>query len=111
MVEVVAEGKNIRVSPKKVRVVAEKLTGRGAQKTLELLKFVPKKAATPLAKILKSAIANAQNNNKLEPGKLSIKEILVNSGPTMKRFRPVSRGAAHKILKRTCHIKIILEQK
>ncbi len=111
MVEVTSISKNVRISPKKVRVVASNFHGKKAVVALETLRFVPKRAATPLSKVLKSAIANAQNNKGIKPDGLIIKEILVNAGPTMKRIRPVSRGAAHRILKRTSHIKVVLEEK
>ena len=111
MVEVVAIGKNLRVSAKKVRPVAKNFQGRKALVAYDSLRFVPKKAAAPLAKVLKSAIANAQNNNKLAPENLVIKEILIDEGPTLKRWQPVSRGTAHPILKRTSQIKVVLEGK
>jgi large subunit ribosomal protein L22 len=111
MVEVVAIGKNLRVSPKKVRPVAKNLRGQAAEKALASLRFVSKKAAVPLAKVLKSAIANAQNTKSMHTDKLIIKEILVDEGPSLKRVRPVSRGAAHQILKRTSLIKVVLEEK
>ena len=111
MAEVTATSKNLRVSPKKVRLVTQDLTGKSAQEVLGSLRFMSKKAATPLSKVLKSALANAQNNKNLKPESLKIKEIIVNAGPTLKRIRPVSRGAAHQVLKRTSHIKIVLEEK
>lgn len=111
MVEVVAISKNLRISAKKLRPVAKNFKGQKASTAVDSLRFVTKKAATPLAKVLKSAIANAQNNNHLDPDKLIIKEILVDEGSTLKRSRPVSRGAAHPILKRTSQIKVVLEAK
>jgi large subunit ribosomal protein L22 len=111
MAEAIAISKNLRVSPKKVRLVAENLSGKPAQEVLDSLRFVPKKAAVPITKVLKSAVANAKNNKQLKPEGLVIKEILVDAGPTLKRIRPVSRGGAHQILKRTSHIKVILEEK
>ncbi len=111
MTEVIAISKNLRISPKKARLVAENFSGKPAQEALDSLRFVPKKAAVPITKVLKSAIANAQNNKRLKPEGLVIKEILVDAGPTLKRIRPVSRGAAHQILKRTSHIKVVLEEK
>jgi large subunit ribosomal protein L22 len=111
MVETSAVSKNLRISPKKVRLVAENFSGKPAQEALDSLRFVPKKAALPISKVLKSAISNAQNNKQLKPEGLVIKEILVGAGPTLKRIRPVSRGGAHQILKRTSHIKIVLEEK
>lgn len=111
MVEVVAESKNLRISAKKVRVVAKNFHGKPAALVLETLRFVSRKAAAPLSKVVKSAIANATQNKGLKAEELFVKEISVNEGPTLKRFRPVSRGATHRILKRTSHIKVILEEK
>jgi len=109
MTEVIAIGKNFRISPKKLRVVADNFRGKNAKESLESLRFVTRKAAAPLSKVLKSAIANGKNNLGLNESKLIIKEILVDSGPTLKRFQPVSRGSAHSILKRSSHLKIVLE--
>jgi large subunit ribosomal protein L22 len=111
MTEVVALAKNLRVSAKKVRPIARNLTGKNALEAIGILRFVPKKGSIPLSKAIKSAIANAKQNDKLKEESLSIKEILVDEGPTLKRFRPVSRGSAHPILKRTSQIKVVLEDK
>lgn len=111
MIEVVAIGKNLRVSPKKVRPIAKNFRGQAAEKALDSLRFVPRKAAVHLAKVLKSAIANAQDNKNLNPKELVIKEVLVDEGPSLKRTRPVSRGSAHQVLKRTSQIKVVLEGK
>ena len=108
--EVIAEAKNIRISPRKVRLVAEELAGKKALEAVESLKFVPKKASLPLSKVIKSAISNAKNNNKMDEKKLIIKEIVVNEGPKLKRFLPRSRGMVHPILKRSSHIRVVLEE-
>ena len=111
MSEVIAIAKNLRVSPKKVRLIARNFSGKEARSALNSLKFVQKKAAVPLSKVIKSAIANAENNKQLKGQELVIKAIMVDEGPTLKRIRPVSRGAAHQILKRTSQIKVVLEEK
>jgi len=111
MSEVIAIGKNLRVAPKKVRIIARNFSGKEAKAALSSLKFVQKKAAVPLAKVLKSAIANAENNKQLKGQELVIKAIMVDEGPTLKRIRPVSRGASHQILKRTSQVKVILGEK
>ena len=108
--EVEASANNIRISPRKVRLVAESFAGRNAQEALERLRFVPKKASLPLSKVIKSAISNAKNNNKLDEKKLVIKEIVINEGPRLKRFLPRSRGMVHPILKRTSHIKVVVTE-
>ena len=111
MSEAVAIGKNLRVSSKKLRIIASNFSGKEAKAALNSLKFTQKKAAVPLAKIIKSAIANAENNKQLKGQELVIKAIMVDEGPTLKRIRPVSRGAAHQILKRTSQVKVILGEK
>lgn len=85
------------------------MRGQDPEKALEVLKYTPKAAALPLSKVIKSAVANAVHNLKMDKQKLIIKEILVNEGPTLKRFKARSRGMAHPILKRTSHIKVVLE--
>lgn len=107
--DIIAEAKNIRKSPRKVRLIADGLRGQNPLSVLESLKVSNKSASLPLSKVIKSAVANATNNMKIDSKKLVIKEILVNEGPVMKRYEARSRGMAHPILKRTSHIKIVLE--
>lgn len=80
-----------------------------AKEALDILEFTPKRAAHYLYKVIQSAVSNAEHNFKQDPETLIIKEILVNDGPTYKRFQPVSRGRAHPILKRTAHITVKIE--
>lgn len=80
-----------------------------AGEALDLLKFTPKKGAKILAKVIKSAVANAENNFKQDPNDLILKEIIVTQGPFYKRFRPISRGRSHPLLKKTSHIRVSLE--
>jgi len=107
--EVKATAKYIRISPRKVRLVVNAIKGLSPQKALTYLKFIKKRAAQPLAKVIKSALSNAKTNHNLQPEKLKFKKIEVTEGPTLKRWRPISRGRAHKINKRTSHIKVVLE--
>ncbi len=109
--EIKAVQKFIRQSPRKVRLVADLIRHLKIDDALNQLSAIKKQAALPVEKTLKSALANATNNLKLDKSTLSIKEIQVNEGSTYKRWQPVSRGRAHPILKRTCHIRIILESK
>ena len=111
MVEVTATGKNLRVSPTKIRPIAENFRGQPAEKALDSLRFVPRKGAVYLAKVLKSALANARDSKNIDPKELRIKDVLVDEGTSLKRTRPVARGSAHQILKRTSQIKIVLEGK
>jgi large subunit ribosomal protein L22 len=110
MTNVFAEGKNLRISTRKARLVAETLVGKNASNSLESLKYQPKKAGNLISKVLKSAIANATNNNKLTEKNLVIKDIVVNEGQVFKRFKARSRGMAHPILKKSSHIKVVLEE-
>ncbi len=91
-------------------MVATTLVGKNATNTIETLKYQPKKAGQLISKVLKSAIANATNNNKMSESKLVIKDIVVNEGQDFKRFRPRSRGMAHPILKKSTHIRVVLEE-
>lgn len=100
--------KGARISAFKCRGVTSAIQGMPAAKAVELLTVTPKKAARLVLKTLKSAIANAENNNDLRVDSLFIQEAVVGEGATLKRFRPKARGSAGPILKRTSHIRIIL---
>ncbi|MEI6032872.1 MAG: 50S ribosomal protein L22 [Verrucomicrobiae bacterium] len=97
-----------RISAFKAREVTREIQGLPATDALDLLRFIPKKAALLVIKTLKSAIANAENNNNLNPASLVVKEAVVGEGPTFKRSQPKARGSAGPIRKRTSHIRIIL---
>ena len=100
--------RNARMSAFKVREVTREIQGLPATDALDLLRFVPKKAAGLVSKTLASAIANAENNNNLNVANLVVKEAVVGEGPTFNRFQPKARGSAGPIRKRTSHIRIIL---
>ncbi len=108
--EVKAVTKYTRISPFKLRLPIAEVKGKSASQALILLKFMPLKAAGIIYKTLQSAIANAENNNELDVDKLIVKSIFVDHGPTMKRFRPRARGRASRILKRSSHLTVIVEQ-
>src|SRR3989454_9892709 len=97
-----------RMSPAKVGQVTRLIQGKSASEALELLRAVPRKSARMIEKTLKSAIANATNNNKLAADSLTVKEAVANEGPRLKRFQPKARGSAGPIIKRTSHIQIVL---
>lgn len=99
--------KNYRQSPRKVRLVADFIRGKKVDAALLELKFAPQRASRAIAKLIASAQANATNNFKVSD-QLIVKEITVDDGPTYKRFRPVSRGRAHPIRKRTSHVNLVL---
>ena len=106
--EVFAIQKNIPMSAQKMREVVRQVQGMPALQALAVLAVVSRKGARVVAKTLKSAIANAENNNKLRPETLRIKEAVAGAATTIKRFQPKARGSAGPILKRRCHVKITL---
>lgn len=98
--------RRIRISPKKANLIAGMVRGKKANEALSLLKFMPKKGAKILYKVVHSAASNAKNNFKQSIDDLVITKILVTKGPTYKRSMPISRGRVHPILKRTSHITV-----
>lgn len=107
-VQVRAVAKYIRTSPRKMRLVADLIRGKSAQDAWNILEFTPKRACGPMKKCLESAIANAQNNNDLAPESLMVHRVMVDEGPTLKRFTPRARGRASQIKKRTSHITVVV---
>ena len=106
--EVQALTRNARMSPKKVREVARTIQGRGANEAHEYLTLIPRKSARLLAKTLKSAIANAENNNNLASDTLTVKSAVVENGPVLKRFKAGAKGTAMPRRKKMSHIRIVL---
>ncbi|MGH8017997.1 MAG: 50S ribosomal protein L22 [Opitutaceae bacterium] len=106
--EVQAITRHARMSPKKIREVARVIQGRPATEALELVRFIPRKSARLLAKTLKSAVANAENNNELSVESLVVKRAIVENGPVLKRFKAAARGSASPRKKRMSHIRIVL---
>ncbi len=104
-----AVAKRVRISPRKVSVVAGLVRGRTVADALTILEHTPRRAALPLSKVIKSARANAEHNHNYKPDTLKITMISVTSGPTLKRFRPVSRGMAHPFQRRSSFIKVVVE--
>lgn len=108
--EVVALSKSVKISPRKVRLVADALRNLSAEKALGVLTLIKKRASYVLEKTLRSAVANAANNAKLKQEDLVIASIEVMEGAALKRFHPASRGRVHPYKKRTSHIKIVLTE-
>lgn len=104
-----AIAKGVRMSPRKVSVVASLVRGRTVADALVILEHAPRRAALPVSKVIKSARANADHNHNYRPDSLRIVEISVTPGVRYKRFRPVSRGMAHPYQKRTSHIQVIVD--
>ena len=106
--QVQAITKNVRMSAQKMREVVRQIQGMNALQAQAVLAVVPRKSARFVAKTLKSAIANAENNNGLKPEVLRIKEAVAQTATTLRRFTPKARGSAGPVLKRNCHVKIVL---
>ena len=104
-----AIARHVRISPMKARRVVNLVRGLPAKEALTVLKFAPQGASEPVYKVLASAVANAENNERLDPDSLLVAEAYVDEGPTLKRFRPRAQGRAYRIRKRTCHITIVVE--
>ena len=98
--------KNVPMSAQKMREVTRQVQGLGAIEAMAVLQIVPRKGARLVSKVLRSAIANAENNKNLKPETLRVKEAVAGTATTLKRFTPKARGSAGPILKRRCHIKI-----
>ena len=109
--QIIAEQKNTRQSPRKVRLVANTVRKMPLEQALKQLAVMEKRASLVVTKVLRQAIANAWHNHNLSLEQLELKNILENVGPTYKRWRPVSRGRAHNIFKRTSHVRVVLETK
>ena len=107
--EVRAIAKNIRISPKKVRLVVDQIRNKKPQDAVKILDFVNKGSASAIKKVIMSAIANAKNNYSLNEESLVFKQISASKGLSFKRYRPVSRGRVHHILKRASHLTVVLE--
>src|SRR6201992_3990823 len=105
----IARATYVRVTPMKARRIIDLIRGKDAQGALAMLKFAPQAASEPVAKVLASAIANAEHNFSLAPDTLVISRAYVDEGPTLKRFRPRAQGRAYRIRKRTSHITIEVE--
>lgn len=107
--QVKAVSKYNRISARKARLVANMVRGEKATSAFQILKYTPKRSARLIEKTLKSAVANAENNHGLDKKDLMISEIMIDEGPTLKRFRPRARGMANTIRKRSSHVTIVVE--
>ncbi|MEE1284258.1 MAG: 50S ribosomal protein L22 [Acutalibacteraceae bacterium] len=105
-----AKATYIRIAPRKVQIVLDLIRNQPADKAMAILKYTPKAACEPLMKLLKSAIANAENNNNMDVSKLYVAECSVCQGPTLKRIRPRAQGRAFRINKKTSHITLVLKE-
>ena len=109
--EVKATAKTVRIAPRKVRLVLDLVRGKDVKEAAAILQFTPNHASDAVAKVLKSAVANATNNHSLDGGKLYVKACYANEGVTMKRFMPRAKGSASAIMKRTSHITVVVAER
>ena len=100
-----------RISARKVKIVIDLIRGKDVNEALAILKFTPKAASPRVEKLLKSAIANAENNHNMDVSKLYVAEIYANQGETMKRIRAATQGRANRIRKRTSNITVVLKER
>ena len=107
--EATAKATYIRIAPRKVKIVLDLIRNKPTDEAIAILKHTPKAACEPLEKLLKSAIANAENKN-MDVTRLYISECSVDKGPTLKRIRPRARGSANRINKKTSHINLVLKE-
>ena len=108
--ETKAVAKYIRVSPQKARLVADVIRGMDVDGAITTLKFMPKKSARILRKVIESAVANAIQTETVDADTLYVKSIMIDGGPMLKRFRPRAMGRATRILKRTSHITVVVDE-
>jgi len=111
MSEARAIAKYIRISPRKVRQVVDLIRGKKVKEALAILKFTPRRAATAVEKVVKSAAANAEHNKELDKDSLYIAEAFVDQGPTLKRYNPRAMGRADLMKRRTSHITVVVREK
>ena len=109
--QAVATLKYARISSRKVKIVADLIRGKSAEEALAIVKFTPKASSAIIEKLLKSSIANAENNHGMKSNKLYVDQIYANQGPTLRRIRPAAKGSAVRIRKRTSHITIVLKER
>ncbi|MBM7561800.1 50S ribosomal protein L22 [Fusibacter tunisiensis] len=106
-----AEAKYIRVSPRKMKPIADLVRGKSVKDAQAILKFTPRKGAEIFLKVLNSAVANAENNHHMDVETLIVKDIYANQGPTMKRWKAGSMGRANPILRRSSHVGVVVAEK
>ena len=104
-----AKATYIRIAPRKVQIVLDLIRGEDVEKAMAILKYTPKAACEVVSKLLKSAVANAENKD-MDTSRLVVSECYVNQGPTLKRIRPRAQGRAFRINKKTSHITLVLKE-
>jgi large subunit ribosomal protein L22 len=108
--EIRAKQRYARISPQKVRMLADAIKGKPAEAAINALKFMPQKSAAIVEKIVRSAVANADQNTSIDVDELIVRNLIVDQGPSLKRFKARARGRGSRILKRTAHITVVLAE-
>jgi large subunit ribosomal protein L22 len=108
--EAKAVARHIRISPQKARLVADTVRGRNVEEAINTLRFMPKKGARILRKVIEAAVANASQNEAIDIDTLYVKTVFIDGGPMLKRIRPRAMGRANRILKRSSHITVVLDE-
>ncbi|MEY3013839.1 MAG: hypothetical protein RIT45_2574 [Pseudomonadota bacterium] len=103
--------RNLRIAPRKVRVVVDQIRGKSAAEALDILRFTAKKAGNPMATLLDSAISNATETHNMDADALFVSEVYVDQGPTLKRWTPRAMGRATRIQKKTSHVTLVLGER
>ncbi|SCN24070.1 50S ribosomal protein L22 [Clostridium sp. N3C] len=109
--EAKAIARYVRMSPMKIGIVLDLIRGKNVNEAFAILQYTPKDAAVVVNKVLKSAVANAENNNNLDPANLYVAEAYVGPGPILKRYRPHAQGRAFSIKKRTSHVTLVVKER
>lgn len=109
--EATARLKNLRISPRKLRLLADAVRGQGVERAISTLRFSSKKMSQEMIRAIRSAISNATNERSADVDKMIVKEIFIDDGPTMKRFMSRARGSSSSILKRTSHLTVLVGEK
>ena len=109
--EVKAVAKNVRLTPRKVRLVLDLVRGKDVKEALAILKFTPRNTAPVVSKLIKSAVANATNNHQMNEEKLYVKTIYADEARVLKRWMPRAKGSASHILKRSSHITVVVDER
>ncbi len=102
--------RHLRISPRKVQIVLDLVRNQPVDKALGILRYTPKAASQPVAKLISSAAANAENNHNMDKNSLYVAQCFVTAGPTLKRVQPMSKGRAYRILKRSSHVTVVLKE-
>jgi len=109
--EVKAQARFLRISPRKARLVVDAVRGKKVEEALNQLRYLPQRSAKLLTKVVRSAVSNAEQNPGIDVDTLYVKRAFVDGGPSLKRWTPRAMGRATRILKRTCHITVVLDEK